>query len=114
MRPEPPTDESLARRSCPEPSADFRARLLAEMARTRERTDRSARRWWLAGRIAALVVLALNLAMSAENGVRYHRLTVRSGSAEGPAMPYAKSPDDSPFSTRALERLSPAPDIGAL
>src|SRR5262245_31994379 len=82
MRPDPlppslrDLEDRLARRPRPEPVADFRARVLRAMTTARDRpvSGRSGRRWRLIWQAAAAVLLALNLGMSAANGIRFQRL----------------------------------------
>ena len=121
LRPGPAdVEDLLARRPCPEPAGDFRARVLAAMADARDQpvTKVAARRWWAAARAAAAVVLALNLGMSAANGVRYHRLTAAGGTEPAfvrwPGAWEAGDPKDrfERVAARALARLHAAPDAG--
>jgi hypothetical protein len=69
--------------------------------------------------VAAAVVLALNVAMSAANGFRYRSLPVRvadpAGRAEVVPPPGAETDDRPwPFAASAVARLAPAPDAGAV
>jgi hypothetical protein len=125
MRPDPPPpnpdelEDRLARRSCPEPAADFRARVLAAMTDLRDAPApvRPGRRWprvWLA---AAAVVLALNVGMSAANALRFRRLAdVAAAPAEGRGVADAVDAEDrfQRFAARALAGVRPAPDAGVL
>jgi len=118
-------EERLAGRPCPEPAADFRARVLAAMtnSRTPSISRPAGRRWRLVWQAAAAVVLALNLGMSAANGMRFQRLTSHAAAPAGfepcaprPAAADAFDPND-PFealAASALASLTPAPDAGAL
>jgi hypothetical protein len=125
MRSEPlPPDlrelqEQLARRPCPEPAADFRARVLSAMANADRLpvAARFARRWRLVWQVAAAVVLALNLGMSAANAVRFQRLTppaLTQPVPPGVADPFDANDRFQRVATRALAGLTPAPDIGPL
>ncbi len=118
-------EDRLARRSCPEPAADFRARVLSATAASRDPPApvRSARRWRTVWRAAAAVVLALNVGMSAANGVAYRRLATLTEAEGGPARPPSgpRVPDaldaDDRFqrlAASALANVRPAPDVGAL
>jgi hypothetical protein len=112
----PDLEQWLTRRSCPEPGAGLRDRILTA-ARAEQRLlarSRGTRAWGLAWRAAAAVVLALNVALSAANGFRYQALPVR---AAGPAevAPLAETPDRrEPFAASAVARLTPAPDVEAI
>src|SRR5262245_34366018 len=94
MNPEPlppglrELEAHLARRPCPGPASDFRARLLTAAACV---SPPAMRRWDLVWISAAAVVLALNLGMSAANGVRFQRL---SATAESAPREWARVPDD--------------------
>jgi hypothetical protein len=109
-------EDQLARRPCPEPAVDFRALVLGALADSRARPlpERAGRCWGLVWRAAAAVVLALNLGMSAANGVRFQRLTPPR--AEGPRVPVTFDGDDrfQRLAASALANLTPAPDAGAL
>src|SRR5262245_55564517 len=99
MNPEPlPPDlrdleEQLARRSCPEPAADFRARVLSAMANSRPIPVRAGRRWRFVWRAAAAVLLALNLGMSVANGIRFQGLNAPAA-VPRPEVPLAFKVDD--------------------
>src|SRR5262249_564648 len=121
MNPEPlPPDlreleDRLARRPCPEPAADLRARILGAVAgaRTPPETGRAGRRWRLAW-AAAAVVLAPHLGMSVANGVRFGHL---SGTAPERASVEHQADVRDPFdrlAASALAGLTPAPDVGPL
>src|SRR4051794_25552886 len=105
----PELEEQLARRSCPAPDADFRARVLREMADARQPHNPPAGWWW---RIAAAVILALNVAMTVGNAIRYQ------GLATPPVARVNASPDtEDSFdraAARALANVVRAPDAGAL
>jgi len=114
-------EEQLARRSCPEPAADFRARVLGAMtdATTLPVPERVGRRWLLIGRAAAAIVLALNIALCAANAVRFQQLSevvVAKGFVEQPGLPEGFDTEERlhQFAARALTMLTPAPDLGAL
>jgi hypothetical protein len=112
----PELERWLARRPCPEPGVELRDRILAA-ARSEQRLlarSRGTRAWGLAWRVAAAVVLALNVALSASNGFRYQALPVR---AAGPSAvaPLAETPDrQAPFAVSAVAQLTPAPDVEAI
>jgi len=124
MNPEPlPPDlreleDRLARRPCPEPAADFRARVLGAMTNATPVSvpERAGRRWRFVWRAAAAVILALNLALSAANAIRFQRLSADAGEAEGrPGIAAAFEAEDrwQRFAVRALTNLAPAPEVGA-
>src|SRR5262245_31812093 len=81
-------EDRLARRSCPEPAADFRARVLSAVAGARDQpaAQRPGRRWRL-WQAAAAVILALNVGMSAANGIRFHRLAATAAAAADERRP---------------------------
>jgi hypothetical protein len=131
MNPEPlppnlrDLEEQLAGRPCPEPAADFRARVLAAMtsSRTLPISRSAARRWRVVWQAAAAVVLALNLGMTVANGVRFQHLTSLAVAPPGleswaarPAVQDGVDPNDrfQAFAASALASLTPAPDPGAL
>ncbi len=127
MRPDPlppslrDLEDRLARRPSPEPAADFRARVLGVVADERNRPGPARRRWRLAWQAAAAVLLAMNLAMTAANGIRFQRLTTPAGPgvarrAAPPSAPDALDEKDrfERFAASALASLTPAPDAGAL
>jgi hypothetical protein len=131
MNPEPlppnlrDLEERLAGRPCPEPAADFRARVLAAMtsSRTTSTSRPAGRRWRLVWRMAAAVILALNLGMSVANAVRFQRLTSLAVAPAGleswaarAATPGGFDPNDRfhVFAASALASLTPGPDAGAL
>lgn len=131
MNPEPlPPDlrdleDQLARRPCPEAAAEFRARVLSAMASSQALpvSQPAARGWRLVWQAAAAVILALNLGMSAANGIRFQRLTplaVAEGNMgrrlAGPEVANAADADDrfQVLAASALASLRPAPDAGAL
>src|SRR5262245_27746848 len=127
MRPDPlppslrDLEARLARRPAPEPGADFRARVLGAVADERDRPVPARRRWRLAWQAAAAIILAMNLAMSAANGIRFQPLTASAapGVARRAAPPRAPDALDENgrferFAASALASLTPAPDAGAL
>jgi hypothetical protein len=71
---------------------------------------------------AAALVLALNLGMSAANGLRFRRVAALAAAAEpGPAGARPRIADSldandplQPYAARALASLTPAPDAGVL
>jgi hypothetical protein len=122
VSPNPQDLESLlARRRCPEPEAGLRECVLAAVRAELGRPARSrgARTWSRAWQAAAAVVLALNLALSAANGLRYQSLPVRVADPPGRALPGpvpVAETDDRPWrlAASAVARLAPAPDAGAV
>ena len=118
MSPNPQDLESLlARRPCPEPDAGLRERVLAAVRAEQGRPvwSRGARAW----EAAAAVVLALNLALSAANGLRYQSLPVGVAESPGradPGPPPSIETDDRPWppAPSAVARLAPSPDAGAV
>jgi hypothetical protein len=129
MNPEPlppslrDLEDQLARRPGPEPTAEFRSRVLRSMAdvRTLPVPKRTDWRWRLVWRAAAAVILALNLGMSAANGLRFQRLTaLAEGRSEPPTarprIPAGLDEEDrfQAFAASALASWAPAPDIGEL
>src|SRR5262245_54934272 len=75
MKSEPPNPDELERllagRPRPEPSAGLRQRVLAALAEPRRPAPRS---WGPVWKVAVALVVALNLAMTVANGVRYQSL----------------------------------------
>src|SRR4051812_26658635 len=108
-------EAQLVGRPGPEPPAELRARLLGRTAELRQLRP-SERRWRqrLAG-LAAAVVVAVNLALCADNGRRYQGLAIIQ---HAPAPAQAERPaTEDPFETLAavaLARLTPLPDAGDL
>jgi hypothetical protein len=91
------------------------------MAASRDRlaSERAGRRWLVAWRAAAAVILVLNVGMSAVNGVRFQRLAAPDGvepRAARRGLPDAFDPSDHLHSlaASALASVTPAPDAGAL
>jgi hypothetical protein len=112
-------EKLLAGRPCPKPEAGLRGRLLAAVRNEPGRHARSpgARVWRYAWRAAAAVILALNLALSAANSLRYQALPVRSPDPANhlPDLDRAgrKGNDRlAAVAVSAVARLSPAPDVG--
>jgi hypothetical protein len=64
-------EDRLARRELPDPAGDLRTRVLAAAAAT---PPPAVRRWGVAWRAAAAIILTMNLGMSVANGFRFHRL----------------------------------------
>jgi hypothetical protein len=97
-------ERALGRRACPEPAADLPDRILAAVAAERQPAPRP--QWTVPWRAAAAVVLALNLALSAANGLRYGSLSS--------AVVEPREGDGSfrAFAAGALAQLAPAPDAG--
>jgi hypothetical protein len=92
----------------------LRARVVRAAAAAVPVPIRQARRWGLVWRAAAVIVLALNLGMSAANGVRFQRLNA---SAQERPNPVAAVEVDDPFqalAARALANWTPAPDTGTV
>jgi hypothetical protein len=126
MRPDPlppgrpDLERQLAGRTCPEPPAGLRDRILAAVAAERSpvagRPPR--RRWRFAWQAAAAAVLALNLALSAANGLRFQALRSRVANparVERDRPQPHPAPADDPFravAMAALAQLTPAPDAG--
>jgi hypothetical protein len=125
---QPDLEHELAARTCPEPPAGLRDRILATVSAQRRPTTQGSprRRWHVLWQAAAAVVLALNLAMSAVNGCRYESLHPRVAEPGGftlgrpiPVLtqPGAPAPTDGEdrfqaFAASALAQLTPAPDAG--
>jgi hypothetical protein len=117
-------EDQLARRPCPEPGADFRARVLRALADLRDRStpERKGRRWRIVWQAAAALILALNLAMTVANGIRFQRLSTPAVAEEDPArrrwprVPDVFEANDGlqRFAASALAGLTPAPDAGVL
>jgi hypothetical protein len=105
-------EEQLARRPCPEPPAELRARLLSAVREDWPPSvaERFRRPWAIAWRAAAAILLVLNLGLSAANGVRFARLT------PPPEVRAVVDTDDrwSALAASALASLSPAPDTGTM
>src|SRR5262245_2920950 len=126
LRPSPrELEEQLARRSCPEPGADFRARVLGGMADTRDRpvVGHPPSRWRFVWRVAAAVILALNLGMSVANGLRFQRVTTSAvapvgveGWAARARVPEVFDAEErfQRLAASAVAGLTPAPDVGVL
>jgi hypothetical protein len=107
----PPDDleEQLARRPGPEPSADFRGRVLRGMAAGRD--SAAADRRWPLGEVTVAVVLALNLWMTVANTSRFQGLAPPAGGAndttdslqtdtETKLLNVARAPDAGPLARR--------------
>lgn len=99
----PPDDleEMLARRPCPEPSPGFRGRVLRAVAGARDGP------WPVLWRVAAAIIVALNLWLAASNAARFQALAPLAR-AEHPM---------SPFETEAetkLANVARVPDAGPL
>ncbi len=109
----------LARRPTAEPTAEFRSRVLTGMAGSRDRTPRrhSAGRWRLVCGAAAAVILALNLALSVGNGVRFQLLTP-AATPEGNVARLSGALDAGDpvgeVAAAALANVTPGPDAGTL
>jgi hypothetical protein len=120
MRPDPlvpgrrDLEHELAGRTCPEPAADLRDRILAAVAAQRPRARR--RLWSYAAHAAAALVLVLNLALSVSNGFRYEAISARvvpTASGWPPQGPPANAADRfQMFAATVLARLPAAPDAG--
>src|SRR5262245_36299663 len=120
MNPEPlppglrDLEAQLARRPCPEPAADFRARVLGAMtnASAPPVSERPAWLWRWVWRAAAAVILALNVALCAANAIRFQRLSAVASAGDSEAL----DAEDhwKRFAARALASLAPAPDVGTL
>lgn len=120
MTPEPlPPDlrelESLlTRRPTPQPDAAMRDRVFAALATDRDRVSMptqvasaTSRVWTIGWRVAAAVVLLLNLGLSAANGVRFQSLQVR-----GPERTVEADNRFPAFVSRAVAQVTPARDTG--
>jgi hypothetical protein len=117
-------EQALARRSCPEPSADLRDRILSAVSAQRRFSTRVPLRnrykhLWQA---AAAIVLAANLWMTAANTLRVDQL-VPTTDEEQPVVqatrPGNSDTDDTSdplqsLTARVLANLTPAPQTGAL
>jgi hypothetical protein len=109
--------DQLARRRLPEPSVGLRARLLDQMKDMAGPTAPKAGRWRLVWRLAAAVIVALNVGLSIDNGVRFQRLTpqeIHVGSAHEAANVAEENGRFQQFARRAVANVAPAPDAGAL
>jgi hypothetical protein len=118
-------EQALARRSCPEPSADLRERILTAVSAERDDTARPLRRqrWKNVWQAAAALVVVVNLWMTAVNTARIGRLFPLTGSEGDPALRAARndtadtSDSNDPLQrlvARAVANLRPAPQAGAL
>jgi hypothetical protein len=129
MRPDPPLpdrrdlERELAGRTCPEPPADLRNRILAALAAQRQAMSPAPhKRWRMVWQAAAAVILAGNLVLSAANGLRSQSLLSREGESAGVAHtgplpePAGNEPDARfwAFAANALTELKPAPDADSL
>src|SRR5262245_59289349 len=104
----PELEEMLARRACPAPDADHRARVLSGMAEARQ--PQQANGWWW--RIAAAIILALNITMTVSNAIRYQGLGTPPEARVSPTPETGDRFDRA--AARALANVVPAPDAGAL
>jgi hypothetical protein len=115
-------ETQLTGRTYREPPGTYRARVLEAMANApTSQVNQAGRRWNRLWQAAAAVILALNLGMSAANGVRFQSLNQASLSG-GNSESYtvlrkvsgAFEGDDCllAFAERALAKLKPAPDVG--
>jgi hypothetical protein len=115
-------EELLARRPGPEPAADHRGRILGAIvsAETRTGSKSTGRHWRIVWQAAAAVIIALNLGMSAANGVRFERLReLVQPERDNPAAPGLSDTSETNDSIDAIagsawSSLRPAPDAGAL
>jgi hypothetical protein len=129
MNPEPlPPDlreleEHLARRSVAGPTAVFRARVLASISAAAPTAGGHGTNWRRLLTVAAALVLILNLALSVENGARFHQLDelelqrpVPVGWTGSMISPREAESDDlfDEMASVALASLRPAPDIGEI
>lgn len=122
MRPDPllpgqrDLEHELAGRTCPEPPAGLRDRILAAVSAERQAaTPRRPRNLWNAvWPAAAAVVLALNLAMSARNGVRYEAIASRVAEPGGVALHTGTDDRFQTFAANALAQLTATPDAGSV
>jgi hypothetical protein len=116
-------EEQLAHRTRPEPSAEFRARVIGGMSDAQSTTTSTTGRvrWRRVWQSAAAAALVLNLAMSIGNGIRFHQLTaVESGFANAapwldssiPPSEHASNGQYDSIALDALAALKPAPEIG--
>lgn len=102
----------LASRPAQEPPPGLRDRVLAAAAQ-----QPAPSRWPKRLRAFAAILLGLNLASSAANGLRYHRLaeTTSPPVERRAAAPGEESEDRlDAFAASALSNLTPAPDVGGL
>ncbi len=106
-------EERLARRPGPEPPAELRTRFLSAVNEARPLARRTGRSWPIVWRVAAAVILVLNLGLSAANGIRFRQLASPRTTGSNRMMAVA---DDrwSVLAASAVATLSPAPDTGAL
>src|SRR4051794_23540771 len=98
-RPEDDRDDlerQLAGRGCPEPAADLRDRILGAVGSAKRQQQPPTRRLWpVVWRVAAAVILALNLALSAANGFRYASLLASRDVVAAPAVaPSTRNADE--------------------
>jgi hypothetical protein len=129
MEPEPlPPDlreleEQLARRPLPEPAADFRARVLVAVNAASPTESAHGTSWRRLLPVAAALMLVLNLALSVENGMRFHHLDELESQTPAPAgwtgsmiPPRAAGSEDSfdSMASIALANMKPAPDVGEI
>jgi hypothetical protein len=118
-------EHMIARRSCLEPSADLRDRILTVVsAQRRCPAPASLRnRWKPVWQAAAAIVLAVNLWMTVANTLRVRRLAPIAAVEEQPVVQAARpgisdTGDASDplqlLTARILANLTPAPQTGAL
>ena len=118
LEPLPPNlrelEERLARRPGPQPVADFRARVLRATTDTRSLPvpQRPGWRRGLVWRAAAVVVLAVNLGMSAGNGIRFQRLNSPDPAQPAPRDGVLVQDRFQALAARALATWTAAPDLG--
>jgi hypothetical protein len=105
----------LARRPGTAPAADFRARVLGATADALARPVawRGGRGWGLVWRAAAVIVVAMNLGLSAANGVRFQHLTAAAQQRPMPAAGVDQEDRFLAWAAPALANWTPAPDVGA-
>ncbi len=109
-------EQALARRTCPEPSADLRGRILAALSAQRQAAARPLRRnrWSVVWQAAAAVIGAGNLWMTAANTVRVGHLVPPQVAVPDMADVFVGTDPLQQLAARVLVNLKPAPQTGAL
>jgi hypothetical protein len=117
--------QALARRSCPEPSADLRDRILNAVSAQRRLAAivRPRNRWRPVWQAAAAIVVAMNLWMTVDNAAQINHQALIAAFEEQPtaqaARPDISDIDDASdpwqsLTASVLASLRPAPQTGAL